>query len=78
MTLREQLQDVTTRQVNGPFFDAIGFPRSVEFLAARAFKQNWDRTSLDARVVLRCAELLDTAGAVTEGEPGIPNIGVAP
>jgi hypothetical protein len=68
--LIDQLREVAIRRVNEPWWRAVGPPRAVTDLAAKAFVENWDRDSFDARVVLRACQLFESPGHIGDA-PGI-------
>lgn len=70
MMLAEQIRELAIRRVNEAWFRVVHVPGAVRALLALAFVENWDRTSYDARVILK-AEALMNKGLDVSSEPGV-------
>jgi hypothetical protein len=70
-TLLEQLRDVAISRINESWWNAVTPPRAAQELAGKAFIEDWDRDSLEAKVVLRYCSLINALGYVPESEPGV-------
>lgn len=70
-TLRDQLRDVASRRIGQVWYEACYPPIAADNLAAKAFREGWDRESFDARVVLRVVTLLHHTRWIDDDEPGV-------
>lgn len=72
MKLRDQIESIATRRVNGHgyFSESTQFPLLVTLLASKAFIEEWP-AGPDSRAVRRAAQLLVSPGWVSPEEEGV-------